>query len=45
MPDEKPVSLAPLDLEKALSGLLRVKPPGKVAKPKREEAPPTPEKE
>lgn len=41
MPGEKPVSLAPLDLEKALSGLLQVKPP---EKPKRKKAPPTREK-
>lgn len=34
MPEEKPVSLAPLDLEKALKGLLEVKPPA--AKPKRQ---------
>ena len=40
---EKPVSLAPLDLQQALSGLLRVKPPAD--KPKRKSAPPTPVKE
>ena len=34
---EKPVSLAPLDLEKALGGLLKVKPPEKATKPKRKE--------
>jgi hypothetical protein len=45
MPDEKPVSLAPLDLGKALSGLLQVKPPAKPDRPKRKKAPPTPEKE
>lgn len=45
MPDEKPVSLAPLDLEKALSGLLQVKPPAKPEKSKRKKAPPAPEKE
>jgi hypothetical protein len=44
MPDEKPVSLAPLDLQKALSGLLQVKPPEKAEKPKRKKTPPTPEK-
>ena len=43
MPDEKPVSLAPLDLEKALGGLLKVKPPEKA--PKSKKAPPPPEKE
>jgi hypothetical protein len=42
MPDEKPVSLAPLDLEKALCGLLQVKPP---EKPKRKKASPSSEKE
>jgi hypothetical protein len=35
MPEEKPVSLAPLNLKKALSGLLQVKPPTKPEKPKR----------
>lgn len=41
MPDEKPVSLAPLDLGRALSGLLQVKPPEKAPrKPKRKKAPP-----
>lgn len=35
VPEEKPVSLAPLDLEKALKGLLGVKPPDKAEKPKR----------
>lgn len=39
---EKPVSLAPLDLEKALGGLLRVKPP---EKSKCKKTPPPPEKE
>ena len=44
MPDEKPVSLAPLDLKKALSGLLQVKAPEKAPKamPKRKKAPPPP---
>jgi hypothetical protein len=43
MPDEKPVSLAPLNLDKALSGLLQVKPPEKKPKkPKRKKAPPPP---
>lgn len=45
MPDEKPVSLAPLDLGQALSGLLQVKPPEKPPRPKRKKAPPTPAKE
>jgi hypothetical protein len=45
MSDEKPISLAPLDLGKALSGLLQVKPPEKAAKPKRKKAPPIPGKE
>ena len=45
MPDEKPVSLAPLDLGKALSGLLAVKPPAAQEKPKRKKALPTPDKE
>lgn len=46
MPDEKPVSLAPLNLEKALTGLLQVKPPAdKAQKPNRKKAPPAPEKE
>jgi hypothetical protein len=35
VPEEKPVSLAPLDLEKALKGLLQAKPPPKAEKPKR----------
>ena len=35
VPEEKPVSLAPLDLGKALKGLLGVKPPPKAEKPKR----------
>jgi len=39
MPEEKPVSLAPLDLEKALQGLLDVKPPDKPKK-KRKKAQP-----
>ena len=44
MPEEKPVSLAPLDLEKALKGLLDVKPPPKAEKPKRKKkAPPSKE--
>jgi len=42
MPEEKPVSLSPLDLEKALKGLLDVKPTDK--KPKRKKkAPPSKE--
>lgn len=45
MPDEKLVSLAPLDLERALGGLLAVKPPEKPEKPQRKKAPPTPVKE
>lgn len=45
MSDEKPVSLAPLDLGQALGGLLKVKPPAKPEKPKRKKAPPTPVKE
>lgn len=50
MPDEKPVSLNPLDLKRALKGLLDIpdpeatKPKGK-ARPKRKKTPPTPEKE
>lgn len=41
MPEEKPISLAPLDLEQALGGLMKVKPPEKPEKkPKRKEAPP-----
>jgi len=43
--DEKPVSLAPLGLGSALSGLLKVKPAEKPEKSKRKKAPPTPEKE
>lgn len=35
MPEEKPVSLSPLDLERALKGLLEVKPPPDKPKPKR----------
>lgn len=42
MPDEKPVSLAPLDLRQALGGLLKVKPTAKPEKPKRKKAPPPP---
>lgn len=38
---ERPVSLAPLDIKEALSGLLAVKP---VDKPERKKAPPTSEK-
>ncbi len=34
--EEKPVSLAPLDLQKALTGLLQVKPPEKTEKPESE---------
>jgi hypothetical protein len=42
---ERQVSLAPLDLRQALSGLLQVKSPEKAVNPKRKKAPPTPEKE
>lgn len=48
MPDEKPVSLAPLALGQALKGLLAIPDPDATkpkAKPKRKKAPPTPEKE
>ena len=46
MPDEKPVSLNPLDLEKALKGLFAIPDPEATKpKPKRKKAPPTPEKE
>lgn len=38
MPEEKPISLAPLDLEKALSGLLKVKPPAEKHKRKKKTA-------
>ncbi len=42
MPEEKPVSLSPLDVKKALKGLLEVKPPDKPKRPKRKKkAPPT----
>ena len=41
MPEEKPVSLAPLDLKEALSGLLQVRPPPKAEKkPKRKKKDP-----
>jgi hypothetical protein len=40
MPEEKPVSLAPLKLDQALSGLLQVKPPEKSKRKKK--APPPP---
>jgi hypothetical protein len=40
MPEEKPVSLAPLDVEKALKGLLEAKPPREEPKRKKK-APPT----
>lgn len=46
MPDEKPISLNPLGLGQALSGLLKIPDPDATkpkAKPKK--APPTPEKE
>jgi hypothetical protein len=39
VPEEKPVSLDPLDLKQALSGLLQVKPKDE-KKPKRKKAPP-----
>lgn len=43
---EKPVSLAPLDLRKALTGLLAVPDPEATKpKPKRKKAPPAPDKE
>jgi len=42
MPEEKPVSLAPLGVKDALSGLLAVKPTPKPEKPKRKKAPPPP---
>ncbi len=46
MTKEKPVSLAPLDLQAALTGLLQVKPPQAIEpKPKRKKAPPAPVKE
>jgi hypothetical protein len=35
MPEEKPISLAPLDVEKALKGLLQAKPPPDKPKPKK----------
>lgn len=40
---ERPVSLAPLDLGQALSGLLAVKQPTKPEKPKRKTPAPPPE--
>jgi hypothetical protein len=40
LPEEKPVSLNPLKLDEALSGLLQVKPPPE--KPRRKKAPPPP---
>lgn len=46
MSDEKPVSLAPLDLGQALKGLLAIPEPERTKpKPKRKKAPPTPDKE
>ena len=45
MPDDKTVSLAPLNLQAALTGLLQVKPPASDPKPKRKKAQPTPVKE
>lgn len=39
---DKPVSLAPLDVAQALSGLLAVKPPAKLDKPKRKRPAPPP---
>jgi hypothetical protein len=39
---ERPVSLKPLDLKEALSGLLQVKPSEGQKKPKRKKAPPPP---
>jgi hypothetical protein len=44
MPEEKPVSLAPLNLEKALKGLLEVKLPPKADKPKRKKKAPLPKR-
>lgn len=41
---DRPVSLAPLDIKKALSGLLGIPNPD-ATKPKRKKAPPTPDKE
>lgn len=40
----EPISLAPLDLASALSGLLAIPDP-EATKPKRKKAPPTPEKD
>ena len=45
MSDEKPVSLAPLDLGQALGGLMKVKPPARPERPKRKKTLPTPAKE
>ncbi|WP_423605669.1 hypothetical protein [Sphingomonas sp. MS122] len=41
---DRSVSLAPLDIKEALSGLLGIPDPD-ATKPKRKKAPPTPEKE
>jgi hypothetical protein len=41
---ERPVSLAPLDLQAALGGLLQVKPPEKPERSKRKKVPPNPVK-
>ncbi len=44
MSDEKPVSLTPLDLSRAMKGLLAIPDPD-ATKPKRKKPPPTPAKE
>lgn len=45
MSDEKPISLAPLDVTKALRGLLAIPDPEATKpKPKRKETPPKPDK-
>ncbi len=45
MPDEKPISLAPLKLKDALSGLLAIPDPDATKPtPKRKKAPPTSKK-
>lgn len=46
MPDEKPVSLNPLNLGQAITGLLKIPDPEATKpKPKRKKAPPNPDKE
>ena len=43
---ERPVSLSPLDIKEALSGLLRISDPDATKpKPKSKKAPPTPDKD